>query len=192
MARRVLCTSTTGDSAVTVTVSAISPTLISASILTTPVPDTRTSSRFKVANPASVNVTVYVPGCRLSIRYCPAASVVAVRIFSISTGLDAAMVTPGSTAPEGPLTVPAKPGCASASEGKIISPQTVTSARTTRRIRTPLQRSPSADLGLLLYRKNAASGMNIWPLIVALALALGTLAKADLSTVALAEVDLPE
>src|SRR5262249_8260695 len=54
----VLCTSTIGDSPVTVTVSATVPILISASILTTPVPDTMTSSRFKVANPVSVNVTL--------------------------------------------------------------------------------------------------------------------------------------
>src|SRR5262245_5526038 len=157
MARRVLCTSTIGDSPVTVTVSATVPTCMSASILTTPVPDTMTSSRFKVENPASVNVTVYVPGCRLSIRYCPAASVNAVRLFSISTGLDASMVTPGSTAAEGSLTVPARVACANATAGKVISPETVTSARMTKRIRTPWQRSPSADLGLLLYRKNAAS-----------------------------------
>src|SRR5919197_1296071 len=151
--RLVLCTSTTGDSPVTVTVSATVPTFISASILMTPVPDSTTSSRFKVANPASVNVTAYVPGCRLSIRYCPAPSVVAVRSFSISTELEASMVTPGSTAPEGSLTVPARVACANAAAGKIISPQTVTSACLNERIRTPLQRSPAADPGLLLYRK---------------------------------------
>src|SRR5438874_8656158 len=153
MARRVLCTSTTGDSPVTVTVSATVPIRISASILTTPVPDTMTSSRFNVANPVSVNVTVYVPGCRLSIRYCPAASASAVRIFSISTGLDASMVTPGSTAPVGSLTVPARVACANAAAGTIISPQTVTSVRVKERIGTPLRQSHSADLGQVLYRK---------------------------------------
>src|SRR5919201_22200 len=90
-------------------------------------------------------------------RYCPAVSVVAVRIFSISTGLEALMVTPGSTAPEGSFTVPARVACANEAAGKIISPQTATSAHLTECIRTPLQRSPSAELGLLLYRKTAIS-----------------------------------
>src|SRR5262245_6862532 len=88
-------------------------------------------------------------------RYCPAASVVAVRTLSISAGLDAAMVTPGSTAPEGSLTVTARGTCDNAASGRIIGPQTVTITRMTERILTPLQRSPSADLGLLLYRKTA-------------------------------------
>jgi len=67
--RRVLWTSTTGVSPVTVIVSATPPTFMSASILTTPVPDNSTPSRFSVENPESVNVTTYAPGCRLSMRY---------------------------------------------------------------------------------------------------------------------------
>src|SRR5262245_2372148 len=117
--RFVLNTSTTGDSAMTLTVSATVPTAISASILMTPDPDTSTSPRFSVENPTSVNVTVYVPGCRLSIRYWPAASVIAVRVFSINTGLEASTVTPGSTAAEESLTAPASVACAIAAAGKI-------------------------------------------------------------------------
>ena len=39
-------------------------------------------------------------------RYCPVPSVTAVRIFSISAGLAASTVTPGSTAPDASLTTP--------------------------------------------------------------------------------------
>ncbi len=127
MSRLVLTTSTIGDSPVTVTVSATAPTFISASILTTPVPDINTSSRLKVENPASVNVTRYMPGCRLSMRYCPVASVVAVRIFSISTGLEASTVTPGSTAPDVSLTVPARVTWAHAALGRIAATPSSTS-----------------------------------------------------------------
>ena len=117
IARRVLVTSTTGVSPVTVTVSATPPTFRSASILMTPVPDISTPSCFKVENPVSVNVTVYVPGSRLSMRYCPVASVVADRVFSISTGLDASTVTPGSTAPDASLTVPPRAAWAYNADG---------------------------------------------------------------------------
>ena len=167
MARRVLCTSTIGDSPMTVTVSATPPILISASILTTPVPETMTSSRFKVANPVSVNVTVYVPGCRLSIRYCPAASVVAVRVFSISTGLDASTVTPGSTALEGSLTAPARATCASAAAGAIHIGMRRTQHRRTIRMDGPpmswcprrRRLPPNADY--LIQEKRPNQRMNI-------------------------------
>jgi hypothetical protein len=39
-------------------------------------------------------------------RNCPLPSVVAVRTFSISAGLDASTVTPGNTAPDESRTVP--------------------------------------------------------------------------------------
>src|SRR6185503_11956201 len=45
-------------------------------------------------------------GWRFSIRYCPVASVRAVRTFSMSAGLAASTVTPGRTAPDASLTVP--------------------------------------------------------------------------------------
>src|SRR5688572_31855287 len=41
------------------------------------------------------------------IRYCPAPSVTAVRVFSIRAGLLASTVTPGTTAPVVSLTAPA-------------------------------------------------------------------------------------
>ena len=47
-------------------------------------------------------------------RYRPVASVTAVRVFSINTGLDASTVTPGKTAPDASRTVPAR-DCASES-----------------------------------------------------------------------------
>ncbi len=40
-------------------------------------------------------------------RYVPASSLTTVRTFSISTGLDASTVTPGSTPPDESLTTPA-------------------------------------------------------------------------------------
>src|SRR5205809_485798 len=64
--RLVLTTSTTGDSPVTVTVSATPPTRSSASIVVTADPLRITPSRLRVMNPASVNVTVYVPGGSLA------------------------------------------------------------------------------------------------------------------------------
>ena len=76
--------------------------------------DDAAPSRFTVAKPASVNVTVYVPGRRSSIRYRPAPSVTVLRTFSISAGLAASTVTPGSTAPEASLTMPAMVACAQA------------------------------------------------------------------------------
>jgi hypothetical protein len=41
------------------------------------------------------------------ILYSPLSSVTVARVFSIKAGLDASTVTPGSTAPEESLTVPA-------------------------------------------------------------------------------------
>jgi hypothetical protein len=49
----------------------------------------------------------------------PEESVVAVRTFSISTGLEASTVTPGSTAPDASLTVPDSVTCAQVTLGMI-------------------------------------------------------------------------
>src|SRR5678815_5308838 len=57
-------------------------------------------SRRMVLNPWRANVTAYTPGRRSTIRYCPCPSVVAERTRSISAGLEASTVTPGSTPPE--------------------------------------------------------------------------------------------
>ena len=92
-------TSTIGDAPVTVIVSATPPTFMSASILITPVPDTITPSRLTTENPVSVKVTLYLirPAAGSRCGTCPVASVIAVLAFSISTGLAASTVTPGST-----------------------------------------------------------------------------------------------
>src|SRR4030095_1243283 len=85
-----------------------------------------------VAKPARLNVTVYVPGCRFSMRYRPAPSVVAVRTFSMSAGLAASTVAPGSTAPELSLTTPASVACAQALAGinnRVITARALSNAR---------------------------------------------------------------
>ena len=64
----VFCTSTMGDSPVTVTVSSIRPKLISTSMVAENEPDSSTPSRFTVVKPVNVNVTSYMPGGRATIR----------------------------------------------------------------------------------------------------------------------------
>src|SRR5687767_6534065 len=110
-------TSTTGESAVTVTVSWTVPTRISPSTVTVPAPPSRTPSRLAVVNPWSDIVTTYVPGRRSMISNRPFPSLTVVRTFSINTGLDASTVTPGSTAPDVSLTTPAIDACANARLG---------------------------------------------------------------------------
>ena len=51
-------------------------------------------------------------------RYWPEPSVTAVRAFSISAGLEASTVTPGSTAPDASLTTPVMDACANAVAGR--------------------------------------------------------------------------
>src|SRR5262252_1946612 len=51
-----------------------------------------------------------MPGFRSTMRYWPVPSVTTVRDFSMSTGLDASTLTPGITAPEASLTMPAIAG----------------------------------------------------------------------------------
>src|SRR5262245_64300723 len=50
-------------------------------------------------------------------RYWPVASVTTVRVFSMSAGLDASTVTPGSTPPEASRTVPVSEPCANTEAG---------------------------------------------------------------------------
>ena len=69
VSRRVVCTSTTGVSPVTVTVSETAPTRRSALIVMTPDPVTSRPSRFTTLKPGSVNVNAYVPGRRSTIWY---------------------------------------------------------------------------------------------------------------------------
>jgi hypothetical protein len=54
-------------------------------------------------------------------RYWPVLSVTAVRVFSISAGLDVSTVTPGRTAPEASLTMPASVACAYPDEGRTTN-----------------------------------------------------------------------
>jgi len=100
----VLAVSTRGVSPVTVIVSSTAPTFMSALTVAVNVPVSSTPSRLTVLKPVSANVTVYAPGLKSWIRNCPVPSVTAVRVFSMSTGLEASTVTPGSTAPEASFT----------------------------------------------------------------------------------------
>ena len=117
-------TSTTGDSPETVTLSSSAPTRISIGMVTVCVPASSTFSRLTVANPASVNVTTYVPGRRSMMRYWPVPSVIAERVFSMSAGLEASTVTPGRTAPDASRTVPVTDACASTRAGRSRSIRT--------------------------------------------------------------------
>src|SRR5438093_4260281 len=86
------------------------------------------------------------------------------------------MVTPGSTPPEVSLTVPAREACANVAAGKIISPQSATSARLKERIRSPLQSGrlpPNLDYSYTGKRPNQS--MNIRAPIVAAAVTLAML-----------------
>src|SRR5687768_6042893 len=74
-------------------------------------------SRLTVLNPGSVKVTLYPPGGSSSMRYWPDPSVTTDLTFSISAGLDASTVTPGSTAPDASLTCPAIDAWAYAATG---------------------------------------------------------------------------
>src|SRR5215470_14349435 len=64
-------------------------------------------------------------------RYCPVSSVTPVRTFVMSAGLDASIVTPGSTAPDVSRTVPARL-CAVAT----LAPATTIAITTSDRIST--------------------------------------------------------
>ena len=117
VSRCVVWTSTTGDSPVTVMVSSSEPTFMSAGMVSVAVPLSSIPSRLTRLKPVSLKVSVYVPGFRPVIRYCPAPSVTPMRTFSIRAGLDASTVTPGSTAFDSSLTVPVRVPCANAKDG---------------------------------------------------------------------------
>ena len=99
--RVAFCTSTTGVSPATVIVSSRPPTLMSLLTVTVPDPLSSMPVRTTVLNPGSVKVSVYVPGRRSTMRYCPVLSVTTERTFSMSAGLAASTVTPGRIPPEG-------------------------------------------------------------------------------------------
>src|SRR5262249_10164340 len=102
-----VCTSTIGVSPVTVIVSATAPTFMSPLTCDVTPSETSTRSWRTLLKPVSEKVTVYVPGGRLMMRYWPLPSVTTERTFSMSTGLAASTVTPGSTAPDASFTTPA-------------------------------------------------------------------------------------
>src|SRR2546423_5402804 len=80
-------------------------------------------------------------------RYRPAVSVVADRILSISTGLDASTVAPGSTAPEVSLTVPVIVAWADAAAGATTSTANTTAILARPRITdTLLHKSVKSDM----------------------------------------------
>src|SRR5215470_14480323 len=139
---RAVWTSTTGDSPVTVTDSARPPTFISAPMVMTPPPDNSTPSRTTVAKPASVKVILYVPGGRSGMRYWPDSSETPVRALVMSAGLDASIVTPGSTAPEVSRTVPARL-CAVAR----LAPALRIATATSNRINSRFMSEPPQPLG---------------------------------------------
>src|SRR5262249_39215188 len=66
-----------------------------------------TASRRTTLNPDNEKLTAYVPGRRSTTLYWPSLSVTTVRTFSMSAGLAASTVTPGSTAPVVSRTTPA-------------------------------------------------------------------------------------
>ncbi len=99
----------------TVTVSVKGPSASVASTVAVNDPIRSTPSRWDGRQPASVNRTSYTPGRRFSMRYRPWPSVTVERVFSMSAGLLASTMTPGTTAPDESLTEPAIAAWASAS-----------------------------------------------------------------------------
>ena len=67
------------------------------------------------AEPVRAKLSRYTPGRRSTMLYRPFSSVTIVRTFSMSAGLVASTVTPGSTPPLASRTVPENPLCAEAS-----------------------------------------------------------------------------
>ena len=110
--------STSGESPVTVIVSSTAPTASSALTVATIEPLRLIPSRTSDRKPGRVNVTEYSPGRRLVMVNRPPPSVTAVRTCSISAGLRASTVTPGSTPPVSSVTRPVRPTlCAHAPAG---------------------------------------------------------------------------
>src|SRR6266853_3331101 len=70
-------------------------------------------------------------------RYWPVPSVTAVRIFSISAGLAASTLTPGSTPPDTSFTTPAMTACANAAVGRSTTTANKRRILTATRMLTP-------------------------------------------------------
>jgi hypothetical protein len=99
--------STRGASPVTVIVSSMAPGGRSTFTVAVNPAVSATPSRRTLPNPASEYVISYVPGRKSTMLYRPWASVTTVRVRSISAGLVASTVTPGSTPPDVSRTTPA-------------------------------------------------------------------------------------
>src|SRR5262245_53564352 len=115
-----LWTSTVGVAPVTVTLSSTEPTCKSALTVAVKAVGSSIPRRTTDVNPARLKVTSYTPGRRSMMVYRPSSFVTAVLDFSISAGLEASTVAPGSTAPVVSLTTPAMP---------VVCAETSTSAR---------------------------------------------------------------
>src|SRR5688500_17560779 len=109
-------------------------------------------SRCCLPKPSNEKLTEYVPTGRLVSRYCPAASVVAERVFSMSAGLVTSTSTPGITPPCASRTVPAIWPCwAKADIGRRIRSAATSVTFTQRDIAIPLRgESPPRALVLRL------------------------------------------
>src|SRR5262245_3177279 len=81
-------------------------------------------------------------------RYWPDASVTTDRTFSISAGLAASTLAPGSTAPEASLMTPVMAACAYTVEGKSKETNAIT--------REPRDRWVSFSITVLLTRRRMA------------------------------------
>src|SRR5712691_8492654 len=85
-------------------------------------------ARVTMLKPVSVNVTVYSPGRRSTILYWPLPSVTALLVFSMSAGLAASTLTPGSAPPVASLTTPAIALCAEARPSMSANADTTVTA----------------------------------------------------------------
>ncbi len=121
-------TSTTGEAPDTVTASSMAPTDMLALTVAVKFEGRSRPSRLNVWKPLSVKVTVYVPGRRSTILYCPWLSLTTERVFSMRAGLAASTVTPGRTAPELSFTTPAIALWACATPGSPTSAASANSA----------------------------------------------------------------
>src|SRR5262245_62785622 len=106
---RTFWVSTIGDDPLTVMVSSSEPTRRSAFTVAVKPEVSSTPSFFTVLKPGRLKVTIYVPGGRSTMLKRPSPSVVDVLTRSMRTELLASTVTPGRTAPDVSLTIPAMP-----------------------------------------------------------------------------------
>jgi hypothetical protein len=123
-----------------VIVSCTPPTRMSASTAMTAEPLTWSASRFTVANPDSVKVTVYSPGRRSSMRYGPVPSVTAVANLFDQRRARRLDGDAGKHGPDASLTTPAIVPCANAAPtGRTRGRQSTRPIRTkTRMLMTSL------------------------------------------------------